>query len=480
MRVLVTGATGFIGRALVPLLMREGHTVVAWTRSAARARARLGADIEVADGGAGPDTLAATLERCDGVVNLAGEPIMTRWTERRRRALRESRVELTERLVDAIERARRRPRVLVSGSAVGYYGDRGHDVLTEDVAPGDDFLARLSRGWERAAARAEALGVRVVRLRTGVVLGRDGGALAQMLPPFTLGLGGPIGSGRQWVPWIHLHDLVHVIAAGLVDDRYSGAVNGVAPQPVTSRELARTLGTALGRPALLPLPALVLRAVFGDAATVLLASQRVDPAALHRLEFPFAFPTLERALADIVGGQPVVVRPLGGSIDAHGSQTGRRYLETYRPTYELNATTTVKAPLHETFGFFSRAENLGLLTPAAMGFSIKGPAPVIGEDTAIEYRLRVGPLPISWRSRIVNWRPGGGFVDLQEAGPYRSWWHEHAFRADGASTVMEDRVCYTPPLGLLGRLANRLFIVPTLRRIFRYRADVIRLRFGAL
>jgi ligand-binding SRPBCC domain-containing protein len=141
-------------------------------------------------------------------------------------------------------------------------------------------------------------------------------------------------------------------------------------------------------------------------------------------------------------------------------------------------TTTVKAPLDETFAFFSKAENLGLLTPASMKFSVEGLPPAIGENTAIDYRLRVGPIPITWRSRVVNWMPGSRFADFQEAGPYRAWWHEHSFRAAGASTVMQDRVCYAPPLGALGRLAGTLFIEPTLRRIFRYRADVIRLRFG--
>jgi ligand-binding SRPBCC domain-containing protein len=368
--------------------------------------------------------------------------------------------------------------VLVSGSAVGYYGDRASEVLSEDAAPGNDFLAQLCRDWEAAAHPAEGLGLRVVMLRTGVVLGRDGGALAQMLPPFRLGAGGPVGSGRQYLPWIHLHDLVAIIAAALVDERVRGPVNGVAPEPVTSREFATALGRALHRPAILPTPAFALRVIFGEAATVLLGSQRVEPAALGRLGFSFAFPTLEGALANILGGPPVAVRPLQGPTDAYGSASGTRYLEKHRPTYELRTTTMVKAPLAETFAFFSEAENLGMLTPSAMRFSIKGRAPAVGEDATIEYRLRIGPVPITWRSRIVGWMPRAGFVDFQERGPYGSWWHEHSFRPVGSSTLMEDRVCYAPPFGLVGRIINRMFIVPTLRRIFQYRADAIRLRFG--
>jgi len=480
MRVLVTGATGFIGRALVPVLRREGHSVVVWVRSEARARGRLGAEVDTVDAGAGTAALTAALEQCDAVVNLAGEPILGgRWTAARRKVLRDSRVGVTDRLVQAIAAGRRRPRVLISGSAVGYYGDRADEVLKENSPPGRDFLAELGQEWEAAARAAETLGLRVVTLRTGVALGRDGGALAQMLPPFRLGLGGPVGSGRQFMPWIHLHDLVKIIAVALVDERVRGPINGVAAAPVRSRDFAKALGRALRRPAVLPVPALALRALFGEAATVLLGSQRVDPAALRGLGFSFAFPTIDLALADVLGGPTVAVDRASEPADPNGSEASRRYLERHRPTYELRTTMTVKAPLDETFAFVSRAENLGMLTPAAMKFSIEGRAPAIGEDATIKYRLHVGPVPIAWRSRIVSWMPGVHFIDLQEKGPYSAWWHEHSFRAQGGATVMEDRVCYAPPLGVLGRLANRLFIVPTLQRIFQYRADVIRLRFGA-
>ena len=291
MRVLVTGATGFIGRALIPRLRRDGHAVVAWARSEARARSLLGADVEIVPTGSGPDALVHALEQCDAVVNLAGEPLMgSCWTAARRKTLADSRVKLTEDLVRAMARATARPRVLISGSAVGYYGDRGDEQLGETSNPGDDFLAQLCRDWEQAARQAETLGVRVVLLRTGVVLGRAGGALGQMLPPYALGLGGPIGSGAQYFPWIHLHDLVKVIAVALGDERYRGPVNGVAPEQATSRTFAHALGRALHRPAIVPLPALALKAIFGEAASVLLASQQVEPRALEERQFAFDFP----------------------------------------------------------------------------------------------------------------------------------------------------------------------------------------------
>jgi uncharacterized protein (TIGR01777 family) len=297
MRVFVTGATGFIGRALVPRLQRDGHAVVAWARSEPRARGLLGPAVEIVPTGDGVEVPVQALERCEAVVNLAGEPVLGgRWTAARRRLLEGSRVGVTDALVRAMAAARTRPRVFVSGSAVGYYGNRGDEQLAETSRPGEDFLAQVCRKWEAAAQRAETLGLRLVLLRTGVVLGPGGGALARMLPPFRFGMGGPVGSGRQYLPWIHLRDLVKVIAVALVDDRYRGPVNGVAPEEATSRSFARALGRALHRPAMLPLPALALKAIFGEASNVLLASQRVAPRALVGNDFEFEFPTLDAAL----------------------------------------------------------------------------------------------------------------------------------------------------------------------------------------
>ena len=468
MRILVSGATGFIGRALVPRLQREGHTVVAWARSETRALALLGADLHVVSTAAGHEALTAAVSQCDAVVNLAGEPLLgKRWTAERRHVLRASRIDVTGQIVSAIEAANTRPRVLVSASAVGFYGDRGDEVLDESSASRDDFLSRLCQDWERAAQRATAFGLRVVLLRNGVVLGRGGGALAQMLPPFKAGVGGPIGSGRQYFPWIHLRDLTNLIVTALQDEAYAGAVNAVAPDVIASKRFARALGRALHRPAIIPTPAAALRAIFGDAAVVLLASQRVEPSAALRNGFVWELPSIDNALRDVVTGDPVNIARLSAPPASAD-----------RATYTLTMSTEVAAPADQVFAFFSKAGNLGLMTPAALRFQTVGHVPQLSDGAVIDYRIRVGPFALRWRTRIARWEPPRSFADVQESGPYRVWRHEHVFTPHGRTTTMEDRVYYAPPLGALSGVINAFVVAPRLREIFRYRAEVIRLRFG--
>jgi len=239
----------------------------------------------------------SALDGVDAIVHLAGEPIAKRWTAERKRAIRESRVRGTELLARMIASLDRKPRVLVSGSAIGVYGDRGDELLDESSATGDGFLANVVSEWERAAAPASEAGVRVVLLRTGLVLSRQGGVLEKLLLSFKLGLGGPMGSGRQWMSWIALDDQLRAIEYALASPALSGPVNLVSPNPVTNAEFAATLGLVLARPALIPVPAVALELLFGEMAReTILAGQRVLPRALVTAGFEFAHPTLEQAL----------------------------------------------------------------------------------------------------------------------------------------------------------------------------------------
>lgn len=296
MHVLLTGGTGFIGHALCGHLLRAGHALSVLTRDPVRARTQVPASARVL-------VSLDDARDVEAVVNLAGEPLMAgRWNAERKAEFRRSRLGTTQALMTWMARQSVRPRVLVSGSAIGYYGPRDDEALDESTAPGDDFAAQLCRDWETEAMQAEGLDTRTCRLRTGIVLAADGGALAKMLPPFRLGAGGPMGDGRQWMSWIHRDDLVRMIAWLLDSDRAGGAYNGTAPEPVTNRVFARTLGKVLHRPAVLPTPAFALKAGFGEMAHLLLTGQRVLPAHALAEGFTFRFPVLEDALRDLLPG----------------------------------------------------------------------------------------------------------------------------------------------------------------------------------
>ena len=288
MNVVVTGATGRIGSRLVERLRARGDEVTVLSRSAERG-VQWDPNVEPAP--------AAALEGRDAVVHLAGEDIAQRWTAAAKRRIRESRVTGTRNLVAGLRATQDRPRVLVSGSAGGYYGPRDPDEeVDESATAGTDFLAQVCADWEREAQAAEELDMRVVRLRAGVVLDREGGALAKMLPPFRLGAGGPVAGGAQPMSWIHVEDEVGMLIAALDDDRWSGAVNACAPQTVTNREFSTALGRALHRPAVVPVPGFALRALYGEMASIITTGVRMVPARVRELGYEFAHPELDEAL----------------------------------------------------------------------------------------------------------------------------------------------------------------------------------------
>lgn len=299
MRVFVTGATGLVGRALAPALLAKGHEVTGLSRSAG-AGARLPSGVRAVQGDpASPGAWQDELARCDACVHLAGEPVVAgRWNAERKRRIRESRVRSTEN-VAAVVRAGG-PAVLVSGSAVGFYGSRGDEVLDEGSAPGEGFLADVCREWEAAAAPAAAR-ARVVLLRTGIVLAPDGGALPELVRPFRFLAGGPLGDGGSWQPWIHLADEVGMVLFALEQERASGPLVASAPEPVRNRDLARAIGAVLHRPSLLPAPAFALRLALGEVAGVVLSSQRAVPRKALSLGYRHRFAELAPALRNLLG-----------------------------------------------------------------------------------------------------------------------------------------------------------------------------------
>ena len=296
MRLVITGASGFIGSALCDKLLAQGHALTLLTRGSPR------------DANTGtkrwlhwtPGALRewdVALDGADGVINLAGEPIAEKkWTPTQRRRIEKSRIDATRSLVQACAKAKQRPQFLINASAVGYYGPHGDEMITEEIAPGNDFLSVLCRDWEEEAKKAEELGMRVVRLRIGIVLGHGGGALGKMALPFKFFVGGALGSGQQWMSWIHLEDLVGLIVQTTDDPRTAGPINATTPTPVRNKEFCQTLAKVMHRPCWATVPGFALRMALGDMAEMLLTGQRVIPAVAEKSGYRFRYPTLEPAL----------------------------------------------------------------------------------------------------------------------------------------------------------------------------------------
>jgi uncharacterized protein (TIGR01777 family) len=296
MKILISGSHGLVGEALIKSLEPEGHEIFRLVRHYPGSSS----EIEWS-----PDRYSIALsliEGFDAVVHLAGESIAEgRWTEEKKRRIRESRVKGTKLLSDALANLTDPPKTLISASAIGYYGDRGDELLTETSPPGNDFLSQVCVEWEQATLHATQMGIRVVNARFGIILAKNGGALKKMLPPFRMGLGGRIGSGKQWMSWIALNDVVGGIKLALTNDSLKGPANFVAPNPVRNAEFTKTLGKALSRPTLFPIPAFGVRLAFGEMAdALLLSSQRGEPTKLQDHQYPFSYPQLEPALRHIL------------------------------------------------------------------------------------------------------------------------------------------------------------------------------------
>src|SRR5580658_912554 len=298
MKCVISGGTGFIGRRIVDRLLRDGHYVGVWSRKPGNEKRTAVASFTWDPLQGEPP--AESVNTMDAVIHLAGEPVAQRWNDAVKGRIRDSRVLGTRRLVETIGSVQHKPKVLVCASAIGWYGDRGDEVLTEASTPGSGFLADVCQGWEAEADRAAEFGLRVVRLRIGFVLGKGGGALAQMVPAFRAFVGGRLGSGKQWMPWIHVGDVAEMFAHAVEND-IAGVWNATAPNPVTNAEFTREMGKALHRPAVFPVPPFALKLAFGELGRHMLDSSRVVPEAALKAGFQFGYPELAGALRDLLG-----------------------------------------------------------------------------------------------------------------------------------------------------------------------------------
>ncbi|HEY2774333.1 MAG TPA: TIGR01777 family oxidoreductase [Candidatus Binatia bacterium] len=446
MRVLVTGATGLVGRHLVRRLIDGGHEVVALTRNLDDASVNLPVRCVIHEWVPEQGHLDdRALEGVDGVVHLAGESASDgKWSVVRRDALMQSRIDGTRTLVSAIaSRAPEdRPWVLVSASGIGIYGERGDEVLTETSPPGEGYLAEVCVAWENEARRVEAAGLRWVALRTGLVLARDGGALPHVLPAFRLGLGGRYGNGRQWMSWIHVDDLVSLYVAALENRDYEGPINAVSPQPITNGQFADALAAATRRRAMVAVPSSVIGMILGERAGLVLTGQRVAATALEETGFAFRFTDIAAALADLC-------------IDN-------------AKTFEQEIWFNLER--EDVFRFFSDAHNLEMITPGFLRLQItKIPDDGLREGALVEYKLRLHGVPVRWRTRIDLWDPPSLFVDSQVRGPYRSWQHTHSFEPLDGGTMIRDVVRYELPFGALGDLVAGKLVEKDVALIFAYR-----------
>jgi uncharacterized protein (TIGR01777 family) len=456
MKLLLTGGTGFIGRHLVRRLLIEGHQLSLLTRDPVAASRGLPRPVALFgwDASAGPTPEA--LEELDGVIHLAGEPLgERRWSAAQKRRIVESRVVSTERLMEALRAvAGAKPGVVIASSAIGYYGDRGDKVLGEEAVPGTDFLATLCRDWEAALQAGAPEGTRTLSLRTGLVLGRDGGALPRLVPLFRAGLGGRLASGRQWMSWIHIDDLVSLIVHALGTQDLRGAVNAVAPEPARNRDFTRELARALRRPALFPVPGFALRIALGEMAGVLTGGQRVRPARAQASGFTFRYSALRAALEDLCA-------------DAAAGLS------------RFEAEQWLPAPPEELFPFFLEPRNLESLMPPWLRFRIRGlSTETVGPGTLIDCALRVRGVPVRGRARIEELEPPRRFMEVQLKGPFARWRHAHRFAPAAGGTLMRDIVRYRLPLGAVGSLVAGRLVRRGLRRLFAYRRGQLAARFG--
>lgn len=442
MKILITGATGLVGRELIHRLLINGHEVLALARSPQNLPELPDKNIFAWSDDQAPP--AAAIAGCDAIVHLAGEGIVDqRWSKSRKKRLWDSRITGTKNLISAVAtlEPEQRPKVLVSSSAIGYYA-QGNVPQNERSPLGKGFLADLCAAWESSANEAERLGVRTVLLRTGLVLGKHGGLLKKT---------GPIvlGDGQQWMSWIHIEDIVRFILFSIESAEVSGPYNLTAPTPVTNVAFTKNFARIAGFPFTISVPKIALKLALGEMSQVVLASQRILPNRAIAAGFEFKYEKLDQALQNLIGDITFI---------------------------DNRFTTKQFIPLQrkEVFSFFGKAENLEILTPPWLHFHIeKKSTPSVEKGTLINYKLKIHKIPVKWKTLISEWTPDSSFVDNQLSGPYAKWRHLHTFEDVHGGTLISDEVTYRPPGWIFGKLLVP-FIGKDIRQIFQYRKTKIK------
>jgi uncharacterized protein (TIGR01777 family) len=452
MKILITGATGFVGNRLLETLITSGHVDLRiLTRSKDAFIKTSDFPVEAFNWDPSKNYIEnGALEDVDYIIHLAGEGVADgRWNSSKKERILSSRVNGTSLLMDTIKKSSSKPKKFISASAIGIYGDRGSEELTSESSLGNDYLADVCKKWELLCLNHKIEGMKSVCLRIGIVLGEEGGALKKMLPPFKAGVAGNLGSGKQYMSWIHIDDLVGQLIFLIENESKKNIYNGVSPSPVTNAVFTKTLGSILRRTTLFPVPAFALKILFGEMSQILLNGQMVVPKNFLKEGYQYKYSNLKEALLDTL----------------KHSLRGELILKKYQ--------WVSKSP-KEVFSFFSNEKNLEVITPESLQFKVlKKSTPELRKGTLIDYKLKIHGIPIKWQSRIENFTEFKSFVDEQVHGPYSKWHHTHDFISVGEGTLMRDRIIYKVPMGVLGNLLTSFFIKKDLNNIFNFRKSKI-------
>jgi len=447
-KILVVGATGFVGKTLLPLLAEKGHKIIALTRDIKAAQVRLPVTCKIIEW---EKDFLKNEEGIEVVINLCGENVASGfWTKKKKQIIYDSRVLSTRNLIEFFQKNTHPIKTWISASAIGIY--KNSIVPNESSPSGKGFLAKVCKDWEEATFKVKDLNIRAVVFRIGMVLGFDGGAMGKILPLFKLGLGGNIGDGNQWMSWIHVRDLAGLIVEAIDNTSYEGPINAVGPNPVTNRDFTITLANLLRRPAILPVPVWLLKNILGEMSQILTTSQKVSSELVKKLNYKFIYPKIRGALKNI------------------GDQTG----------HTLLIEQWVPQPLDKIFRFFIDPHNLETLTPEILKFKIlKVTSAPIKEGTLLDYSLKIRGIPVRWQSKITECIHEIRFADMQTRGPYQFWHHTHEFREKDGGTIIRDRVFYKLPGWVPGDIIAHWFVRKELERIFLHRRKVVAELFHA-